>query len=183
MQGYYKKPEETSETIAPDGWLHTGDIGEVDEDGYLIITDRKKNLVVLANGKKVLPQHLETLLLESPFISQAVIVGDRQNTIGALIVPAFDRLKEWAERQSVTVDVEDRAAFVRAPEVERLIRGEIQRLTTNLADHEKIRRFSLLEQELTMETGELTPTLKIKRRVVLEKYKQLIDALYAPSSP
>ena len=107
MQGYYKKPHETSETIAPDGWLHTGDIGEVDEDGYLIITDRKKNLVVLANGKKVLPQHLETLLLESPFVSQAVIVGDRQNTIGALIVPAFDRLKEWAERQAVTVDVED----------------------------------------------------------------------------
>jgi long-chain acyl-CoA synthetase len=178
MQGYYKRPQETRETIAPDGWLHTGDIGEIDEDGYLIITDRKKNLVVLANGKKVLPQHLETLLSESPFISQAVIVGDRQNTIGALIVPAFDRLKQWAERQSVAVDAKDWAALARAPEVERLIRGEIQRLTSNLADHEKIRRFSLLEQELSIETGELTPTLKIKRRVVLEKYKHLIDSLY-----
>jgi long-chain acyl-CoA synthetase len=179
MQGYHKRPQETRETIEPDGWLHTGDVGEIDEDGYLIITDRKKNLIVLANGKKVLPQHLEALLFESPFISQAVIVGDRQNTIGALIVPAFDRLKEWAQKRSITIDAEDRVALARAPEVERLIRGEIQRLTTNLADHEKIRRFSLLERELTMETGELTPTLKIKRRVVLEKYKQLIDSLYA----
>ncbi|MGD0236330.1 MAG: long-chain fatty acid--CoA ligase [Syntrophorhabdales bacterium] len=180
MQGYYKRPQETREAIDPDGWLHTGDIGEIDEDGYLIITDRKKNLIVLANGKKVLPQHLESLLLESPFIFKAVIVGDRQNTIGALIVPAFDRLKEWAEKRPVNIDAEDRVALARAPEVERLIRGEIQRLTTNLADHEKIRRFSLLEQELTMEAEELTPTLKIKRRVVLEKYKQLIDSLYAP---
>jgi long-chain acyl-CoA synthetase len=183
MLGYYKRPEETRETIEPDGWLHKGDIGEIDKDGYLIITDRKKNLIVLANGKKVQPQHLETLLVESPFISQAVIVGDRQNTIGALIVPAFDHVKEWAQKHSVTIDAEDRAALARAPEIERLIRGEIQRLTSNLADHEKIRRFSLLEQELTAETGELTPTLKIKRRVVLEEYKDLIDSLYAPSSP
>lgn len=178
MQGYYKRSQETRETIAPDGWLCTGDIGEIDEDGYLIITDRKKDLIVLANGKKVLPHHLESLLLGSPFISQAVIVGDRQSTVGALIVPKFARLKEWAEKQAVTVDAEDQTALARAPEVRELMRREVQRVTGDLADHEKIRRFAVLGKELTMETGELTPTLKIKRRVVLEKYKQLIDSLY-----
>ena len=117
MQGYYKRPQETREAIGPGGWLHTGDIGEIDEDGYLIITDRKKNLIVLANGKKVLPQHLESLLLESPFIFQAVIVGDRQNTIGALIVPVFGRLEEWVQTQAIKADAENQAGLARAPEV------------------------------------------------------------------
>jgi long-chain acyl-CoA synthetase len=183
MQGYYKRPHETRETIGPDGWLHTGDIGAFDEDGYLTITDRKKNLIVLANGKKVLPQHLESRLLESPFILQVVLVGDRQNTIGALIVPAYTRLKEWMEEQSIEDAAEDQPPLARAPVVHRLIRQEIQRLTSDLAEHEKIRRFALLDQELTMEAGDLTPTLKIKRRVVLEKYKDRIDALYASPSP
>ena len=182
MQGYYKRLQETRETIEPDGWLRTGDIGEIDEDGYLVITDRKKHLIVLTNGKKVLPQHLEALLLEGPFVSQAVIVGDRQSTIGALIVPAFGRLKEWAQAQAIKVDAEDPARLVDAPEVRGLIRREIQRLTGNLSDFEKIRPFALLDRELTLEGGELTPTLKVKRRVVLEKYKQLIDSLYAPGS-
>ena len=183
MQGYYKRSQETREAIEPDGWLHTGDIGEIDEDGYLSITDRKKNLIVLANGKKVLPQHLEALLFESPFIFQTVIVGDRQNTIGALIVPAFDRLKEWAQAQAIKAAAGDRAGLARAPEVRRLIRQEIQRLTDGLADYERIRSFALLDRELTMEEGELTPTLKVKRRVVLDKYKGLIDSLYTPASP
>jgi long-chain acyl-CoA synthetase len=182
MQGYYKRPQETSETVEPEGWLHTGDIGSFDEDGYLTITDRKKNLIVLANGKKVLPQHLESRLLDSPFIFQVVLVGDRQNTIGALIVPAYSRLKEWMEEQSIKDVAEDQAALARAPVIQRLIRQEIQRLTSDLAEHEKIRRFALLDQELTMEAGDLTPTLKIKRHVVLEKYRDRIDALYDPSS-
>jgi long-chain acyl-CoA synthetase len=178
MQGYYKRPEETKETIDPEGWLHTGDIGEFDEDGYLTITDRKKNLIVLANGKKVAPQHLENRLLESPFISQVVIVGDEQNTVGALIVPAFERVKEWAEKQGLSTVAGEKLAS--APEVQRLIREEVQRLSGDFADYEKIRRFALLERELTVEAGELTPTLKIKRRVVVEKYKDLIDSLYGP---
>jgi long-chain acyl-CoA synthetase len=178
MQGYYKRPEETKETIDPEGWLRTGDIGEFDEDGYLTITDRKKNLIVLANGKKVAPQHLENRLLESPFISQVVIVGDEQNTVGALIVPAFERVKEWAEKQGLSTVAGEKLAS--APEVQRLIREEVQRLSGDFADYEKIRRFALLERELTVEAGELTPTLKIKRRVVVEKYKDLIDSLYGP---
>ena len=181
MQGYYRRPQETSEAIEADGWLHTGDIGQIDPEGYLAITDRKKNLIVLANGKKVLPQHLETLLLKSPFILQAVIVGDRQNTVGALIVPAFDRLKEWATTESRNTEARDPASLTQIPEVRRLIRKEIQRLTEGLADFEKVRPFALLERELTMEAGELTPTLKLKRRVVLERYKQLIDSLTSNS--
>ncbi|HVN23896.1 MAG TPA: long-chain fatty acid--CoA ligase [Syntrophorhabdales bacterium] len=181
MQGYYKRAEETKEAIEPDGWLHTGDIGTI-EDGYLSITDRKKNLIVLANGKKVLPQHLETLLLGSPFIFQAVLVGDRQNTVGALIVPAFDRVREWARAHGVEGHVGDETGFIEEPAVRRLIRMEIQRLTEGLADYEKIRAFALVDREFTLEAGELTPTLKIKRRVVLERYGHLIDSLYSDSS-
>ncbi len=145
MQGYYRRPKETSEAIEADGWLHTGDIGQIDEEGYLAITDRKKNLIVLANGKKVLPQHLETLLLKSPLIHQAVIVGDRQNTVGALIVPAFDRLAEWATTENRNAEARDPASLTQIPEVKRLIRKEIQRLTEGLADFEKVRPFALLE--------------------------------------
>lgn len=178
MQGYYKRPKETAETIDPEGWLHTGDIGELDEDGYLTITDRKKNLIVLANGKKVAPQHLEDRLLESRFIAQAVVVGDQQNTVGALLVPRFDRLKEWAHGQPELMDA-DMETLLGSAEVQRLIRAEIQRHSHGLADYEKVRRFALLDHELTMEGGELTPTLKLKRRVVLEKYKDVIERLYA----
>jgi long-chain acyl-CoA synthetase len=178
MQGYYKRPEETAETIDSDGWLHTGDIGEFDEDGYLTITDRKKNLIVLANGKKVAPQHLEDRLLESRFLSQVVIVGDQQNTVGALLVPRFDHLKEWARTQPGLANA-DMEALLRSTEVQRLIREEIQRLSDGLADYEKVRRFALLDHELTMEGGELTPTLKLKRRIVLEKYKDVIEGLYS----
>jgi len=177
MQGYYKRPDETREAIEPDGWFHTGDIGEFDEEGYLVITDRKKNLIVLANGKKVAPQHIETRLLESPFISQVVIVGDQQNTVGALIVPAFDRVKERTAKEGATAESPENMAC--APEVQRLIRQEIQRLSEDFADYEKVRRFAILGSELTLEAGELTPTLKIKRRVVLEKYKDVVEGLYS----
>lgn len=178
MQGYYKRQAETAETIDPDGWLHTGDIGEFDADGYLTITDRKKNLIVLANGKKVAPQHLEDRLLESRFIGQAVIVGDQQNTVGALLVPRFDLLKGWARTQPGLGSAE-METLLKSAEVQRLIRDEIQRLSEGLADYEKVRRFALLDHELTMEGGELTPTLKLKRRVVLEKYKDVIERLYS----
>ena len=181
MQGYYNRPEETKEAIDAAGWLHTGDIGEFDADGYLTITDRKKNLIVLANGKNVAPQHLENRLLESPFISQVVIVGDQQNTIGALIVPAFERVREWAEEQGISTVAGE--TLPRAPEVQRLIREEVQRLSGDFAEYEKVRRFALLERELTVEDGELTPTLKIKRRVIVEKYKDLIDSLYGSVRP
>jgi long-chain acyl-CoA synthetase len=178
MQGYYKRPDETAEAIDPDGWFHTGDIGELDEDGYLVITDRKKNLIVLANGKKVAPQHLENRLLESPFISQVVVVGDQQHTVGALIVPAFERVREWAQKQGLAIATDEEIPG--APDVHRLMRDEIKRLSGDCADFEKIRRFAILERELSVEAGELTPTLKMKRRVVLEKFKELIDSLYGP---
>ncbi len=181
MRGYYNRPQETSNAIDPDGWLHTGDIGSIDEDGYLTITDRKKNLIVLANGKKVLPQHVESLLLTSPFIAQAVVVGDSRSTIGALIVPAFQRVREWCEEQALPLESDADAALARLPQVRSLVRREVQRLTSGLADYEKVRAFALLDRELTMDAGELTPTLKVKRRVVLEKYTDVVDSLYAPN--
>lgn len=178
MQGYYNKPKETAEAIDQEGWLHTGDIGELDEDGFLKITDRKKDLLVLANGKKVAPQPIENRLLASPYISQIVLLGDRESTVTALVVPAFERVKDWAKGRGLSVNTEDHSELVRHPEVNRLLRDEIQRLSTDLADFEKIHRFSLLDQEFTVENGGLTPTLKIRRRVVMEKYKDVIEAMY-----
>jgi len=178
MQGYYNRPKETAEAIDKEGWLHTGDIGELDEDGFLKITDRKKDLLVLAIGKKVAPQPIENRLKESPYISQIVLLGDRESTVTALIVPAFERVKDWAKERGLSVNTEDNSVLARHPEVNRLLRDEIQRLSTDLADFERIHRFSLLDHEFTVENGEMTPTLKIRRRVVMEKYKDVIEAMY-----
>lgn len=175
MLGYYNKPQETAEALDADGWFHTGDVGGFDEDGFLHITDRKKDLIVLANGKKVAPQPIENALKASPYISQLVLLGDRQSTVAALIVPAFERLKQFAQERGIPHDDGD---LLKHPEVNRLIREEIDRLSTHLADFEKIRRFALLDREFTIEDGEMTPTLKIRRRVVMEKYRDVIQGLY-----
>jgi long-chain acyl-CoA synthetase len=176
MKGYYNKPQETAEAIDADGWFHTGDVGEIDADGCLKITDRKKDLLVLANGKKVAPQPIENTLKSSPYISQIVLLGDKQSTVTALIVPAFERLKQFAQERGL--NGADDGDLLKHPEVNRLIRSEIERLSGNLADFEKIHRFALLDHEFTVEDGEMTPTLKIKRRVVIEKYQDVIQGLY-----
>ena len=178
MQGYYKKPADTAEAIDKDGWLHTGDIGQFDEDGYLKITDRKKNLIVLSNGKKVAPQPFENRLAESPFIAHAIIIGDKQSTITALLSPHFKNISDWAEKSSLDVDIRDNGALAKHREVERLIKGEIERLLPDLADYEKIRKFSIIGEEFTVENGALTPTLKVKKRVLLERYKDVIEEMY-----
>jgi long-chain acyl-CoA synthetase len=178
MQGYYNKPADTAETIDADGWLHTGDIGELDEDGYLRITDRKKNLIVLSNGKKVAPQPLENSLMESPFIAHAIIIGDKRSTITALLSPHFKNIRDWAEKSSLDVDFRDNGALAKHREVERLIKGEIERLLPELADYEKIRKFTIIGEEFTVDNGALTPTLKVKKRILLERYKDVIDEMY-----
>jgi long-chain acyl-CoA synthetase len=178
MQGYYNKPADTAETIDADGWLHTGDIGELDEDGYLRITDRKKNLIVLSNGKKVAPQPLENSLMESPFIAHAIIIGDKRSTITALLSPHFKNIRDWAEKSSLDVDFRDNGALAKHREVERLIKGEIERLLHELADYEKIRKFTIIGEEFTVDNGALTPTLKVKKRILLERYKDVIDEMY-----
>jgi len=178
MKGYYNKPEKTAEAIDADRWFHTGDIGIFDEDGFLRITDRKKDILVLANGKKVAPQPIENRLKESPYISQAVIFGDKKNTVTALIVPAFDRITEWVKERGININFKNQNELAQHAEVNGLIREEINRHSESLAEFEKIHRFSLIDHDLSIEEGEITPTLKIKRNVIMEKYRDLIEAMY-----
>lgn len=177
MQGYFKRPEDTREAIDEDGWLHTGDIGSIDRDGYLTIEDRKKNLIVLSNGKKVAPQPIENRLAESPFISYAVLVGDGRPTITALLFPSLEHLTHWAEERGLKGFAE-RKTLGTHPEVMGLMKTEIERLLPECADYEKIRKFSIVNEELTIESGTLTPTVKVKRATVIERYRDLIEAMY-----
>lgn len=175
MLGYYNKPEATAEAIDAEGWFHTGDVGEMSADSYLKITDRKKDLLVLSNGKKVAPQPIEALLKHSPYIAEAVLFGDKQSTVMALLVPAFDKLLPWTKSHSLPTD--DTAALVASPEVQKLYKAEIDEHTPDLADFEKIRRFKIVSQPFGIDSGELTPTLKVKRRFVAQKYADLIAAM------
>jgi long-chain acyl-CoA synthetase len=176
MQGYFNKPSDTAEAIDPDGWFHTGDIGEVDEEGFLTITDRKKNILVLSNGKNVAPQPIENQLKQSPYISEIMLLGDQRSTVSALIVPSFDELKEFAAEQQL--EAEDIPALLQTQEVQRLIRSEINQYSADFADFERVRRFTLVAEEFSEKSGEMTPTLKLKRSVVMENHKAAIDQMY-----
>lgn len=176
MQGYFKLPEETVAVLDPDGWFHTGDLGELDPDGFLRITGRKKNLIKLSNGKYVAPEPIENALKASTYIAEAVVFGDAQKVAGALIVPSFPALEEHAQQQELP---SDRAALVAHPSVRKLYRQEVDRLTPDLADFEKVRILLIADREFTIESGELTPTLKVKRREVLAAYADQIADLYA----
>ena len=175
MKGYWNKPEATAEAIDADGWFHTGDVGELSSDGYLRITDRKKDLIVLTNGKKVAPQPIEALLKHSPYIGEAVLLGDRQATVMAILVPAFDKLKAWAKVNEIAAT--DDAALAAHPEVQKLFKAEVDRCAPDLADYEKIKRFKLVDKPFTVDGGELTPTLKVKRKFVIQKYADLIASM------
>jgi long-chain acyl-CoA synthetase len=174
MKGYWNKPEATTEAIDPDGWFHTGDVGTMDADGFVAITDRKKDLLVLVTGKKVAPQPIETTLKSSPYIAEAALFGDKQSIVTALVVPDWAKLEAWAKEKDLP---SERADLVGHAEARKLFKSEIDRLTAHLADFEKIRKFALLEKEFTQEGGELTPTLKVKRRVVAEKYRDVLVSL------
>ena len=174
MQGYWEDHDATVEVIEPDGWFHTGDIGTLDADGYLKITDRKKDLLVTSGGKNIAPQPIEQLLTSGGVIAQAVVLGDNYPYLTALLVPNLEDLPE--ELQGLSP--QERAAHPRFLEpIEKAVR-DVNRL---LADHERIRRWKLLPQELTLEAGEMTPTLKIKRRVVLQRYSELVASMYLKS--
>lgn len=177
MKGYWNLPEATAEVIDAAGWFHTGDIGEVDDGGFLSITDRKKELIVNAYGKNVAPAPIENALKHSPFIGQAVVIGDRRKFLSALLVPEFDHLKGWAEKQGIATG--DVAALLAEPRVRALYEGEVQKVNETLAHYEQIAAWDLLPAEFTLETGELTPTQKVKRRVIHQKYGTVIDRLYA----
>jgi long-chain acyl-CoA synthetase len=172
MKGYWNKPQETSEAIDKDGWFYTGDIGEF-KDNYLKITDRKKDLLVLANGKKVAPAPIEMKLAESPLIAQVVLLGDHQKGVTALIVPKTEVLREYSKKENLSADSDEE--LIQLPAINKLLRNEVERLTTHLADFEKIKKIALVPQPFSVESGELTPTLKVKRKVVAQKYASLIE--------
>ena len=177
MEGYFHKPKETEEVLTPDGWLSTGDIGKLDEDGYLIITDRKKELLKTAAGKFVAPAFIENLLKQSPFITNAIAVGDKRKFVAVLIVPNFVAIQNEARKHGK--DFPGPSQMTSDPWVRDLLSHEIERLTASLAQYEKPKRFALLEQDFTFANGELTYTLKMKRRVIEGRYQDLIAKLYA----
>ena len=182
MKGYFGKPRDTADAIDSEGWFHTGDVGEHVTDGILRITDRKKDIIVLSNGKNVAPQAVERRLKESPYIAEAVLVGDRQSTLSAILVPEFDRLEEWARERNVAhADASGAAELLAAPEVRRLFHDEVERVSANLADFERVRRFALAPQPFTVDGGELTPTLKVRRRYVIDKYAALLESPDQPT--
>jgi long-chain acyl-CoA synthetase len=176
MQGYYRNEAATREALR-DGWFHTGDIGHLDGDGYLVITDRLKDLLVLAAGKKVAPQPLEGKLKASPWVTEAVLLGDRRPYVVCLIVPNFANLEAEAKARGWTYAAH--GDLIALPAVRALFQAEIDRLNAELAPFEQIKRFTLLDRELSQESGELTPTLKVKRRVITEHFGALIESLYA----
>jgi long-chain acyl-CoA synthetase len=176
MKGYYRKPEATAEAIGADGWFHTGDIGFVDADGCLVITDRKKDIIVTSGGKNIAPQPIENRLKTNKFFTEVVMVGNRRNFPAALVVPSFEALEAWAKQGGTSVG--SREELVRRPEVLAHYRRLVDEMTADLAQFERIKKIALLTREFTQESGELTPTLKVKRRVVEERYKQTIDAMY-----
>ncbi len=180
MQGYYQKLEATREVLGEDGWFKTGDIGRLDADGYLYITDRKKDLLKTAGGKYVAPQPIENTLKTSPYILNALVLGDRRKFVVALVVPHFANVANKAREQGLWF--ESNAKLAAHPWVHRLIEGEIRRLTAHLAQYETIKRFALLDDDFTFDNGSLTYTMKLKRRVVEEKYRGIIEQLYADVS-
>ena len=176
MKGYFNNEVETAEVIDADGWFYTGDIGLIDEDGFVKITDRKKNIIVLSNGKNVAPQPIESELVQSPFISQIMLIGNERKNLAALVVPNFDALKAWAEENGV--ETTESPALLQASEVQQLIQRDIRSRLTDFADFEQVRRFALLEKEFSQEADEMTPTLKLKRNVIIEKYGNVIEQMY-----
>ena len=176
MKGYWNNPEATAQAIDSEGWFHTGDIGELDKDGFLKITDRKKDIIINAYGKNSAPQPLEALLKSSPYIGTPVLIGDRRKYLVALLVPNFEKLERDAQAMGIAFN--SREELVENEKVRALIQTEMDRFNQNLDRQEKIRRFALLPRDFTIDADEITPSLKVKRKVIDTKYKNVIDQLY-----
>lgn len=176
MKGYYNRPEDTAQVLTKDGWFYTGDIGTIDADGYLTITDRKKDILITAGGKNVSPQVIEGQFMIHPLIEQLAIVGDQKKYLVAIIVPCFPELLKWAKSQNITET--DPKKLIANQEVVKKFNETIDELNKPLGRVEQIKRFALIDHAFSQETGELTPTLKIKRKIVLANYKDLIEEMY-----
>jgi long-chain acyl-CoA synthetase len=177
MRGYHNLPDKTAEVLESDGWFHTGDIGEIDADGFLKITDRKKDLIKTSGGKYVAPQLIEGKLKAScPYVSQVIVHGDRRNFCTALITLDPEALQAWAEANGKAALRYDE--LVATPEVKALVEPFVAEMNDGLASYERVKKFALLPKDLTIEEGELTPSLKVKRKAVEKKYMSLLDGLY-----
>jgi long-chain acyl-CoA synthetase len=177
MKGYYQRPEDTAEVIDEEGWFSTGDVGEITDEGYLRITDRKKDIIVTAGGKNIAPQPIENRLKSNPYVEQVVMVGDRRRFAALLVVPDFGALEGWARERGLSVDGRD--ALVRDPAVQELMETEVMEHLGPLSGFERPKKLALLTREFTIADGTLTPTQKVKRRVVQERFQHLIDRFYA----
>ena len=178
MQGYYKLPEDTAEALEPDGWFHTGDIGHLDADGFLSITDRKKDILVTAGGKNIAPQNIEGQLKAAcPYVSQVVMLGDRRPFCVALITLNEETTGKWAREHGI--EYRDYADLASRPAIQHLIRDGLEAVNATLASYERIKDFHLLDHDLSQETGELTPKMSVKRKVVEARHKDILEGFYA----
>ena len=176
--GYYKDPAATAEVLDADGWLHTGDIAEIDADGFVKITDRKKDIIVTAGGKNIAPQNLENDLKTSKYVSQAIVVGDRRPFPAALITLDEVEVGKWAASQGIDGDT---AALAADPQVIALVQGIVDDVNRDRSNYEQIKKFVILPRDFTMEQDEVTPTLKLKRRAIMKNFADAVDGIYATS--
>jgi long-chain acyl-CoA synthetase len=174
--GYWNNAEKTAETIDAEGWLHTGDCGELDADGYLAIRDRIKDILITSGGKNITPSHIESLIKFSPFVTDAVVIGDGRKFLTALIMIDQEHVARYAQENQIPYT--DFASLTRAEAVIGLLRNEIERINPQLARVEQIKEFRIIGELLTAEDEELTPTMKLKRKVIASKYADLIDSMY-----
>ncbi|HEY7472317.1 MAG TPA: AMP-binding protein, partial [Gemmatimonadota bacterium] len=181
MRGYHKLPEATAEVLTADGWLATGDIGELDEEGRLRVTDRKKDLIKTSGGKYIAPQPIENEIKTSRYVSQAVVVGNKRKYASVLIVPNFDNLIAWARHQGIPTD--DREELLESDAVQTLFDEVLEKVNAGRPSYETIKRFRLLPQDFTIDAGELTPTLKVKRGKIEQDRADLIDTMYEEEIP
>jgi len=175
MQGYYKRPDLTAETII-NGWLHTGDIGVLIDNRFLKITDRKKELFKTSGGKYVAPQPIENKLKENPFIEQVLVVGPERKFVGALIVPSINAVKDWMKQNNIAFTTKE--AAVKNEKVVALFQGIVEEYNKLFNHVEQIKKFELLPNEWGIDTGEMTPKMSLKRKVITEKYKEAIESIY-----
>lgn len=175
FKGYFRNPEATAETLR-DGWLHSGDVGELDEDGFLKITDRKKDLIITAGGKNIAPQNIENQLKFSPYINDAIVIGDRRKYLVALIAIDEENVIKYAQDHKIQFSTY--ASLTQAPEIKQLIQKEVDRVNKTLAQVEQVKKFAIIPKKLYEEDGEVTPTMKVKRKAINEAYKDVIEKLY-----
>jgi long-chain acyl-CoA synthetase len=181
MLGYYKDDEQTRSVFDEEGWFHTGDVGHLEDGKFLMVTDRKKEIFKLSNGKFVAPQPIENRIKESAFIDQAMVIGEHQKFASALLVPDFNYLKEWCAGNNI-VNGKKREEMIAMPEVVTVMNEEIAKINESLMEWERIKRFRMVHEEWSPATGELSASLKLRRKVVADRYSKLLDSIYNKDS-